>query len=104
MAALIYASENKGQFPRTYYDVALLGMTTTNQGGRDVSPTDNAFDLRTPDKPVGTVWLATASRGEGAEATLLSASGDRAAVRERSVARALELLLARIEATPPAPR
>ena len=33
-----------------------------------------------------------------------SASGDRAAVRERSVARALELLLARIEATPPAPR
>ncbi len=61
-------------------------------------------DGGTSAKPVGTVWLATASRGEGAEATLLDASGDRAAVRERSVARALDLLLARIEATPPAPR
>ena len=55
-------------------------------------------------KPVGTVWIATAARGEAAEATLLNAGGDRAAVRECSVARALELVLARIEATPPAPR
>ena len=55
-------------------------------------------------KPVGTVWIATAARGAGAEATLLNAAGDRAAVRERSVARALELVLARIEATPVAPR
>jgi len=55
-------------------------------------------------KPVGTVWIATAARGADAEATLLNASGDRAAVRERSVARALELVLARIEATPAAPR
>ena len=55
-------------------------------------------------KPLGTVWIATAARGAGAEATLLNASGDRAAVRERSVARALELVLARIEATPAAPR
>jgi len=55
-------------------------------------------------KPVGTVWIATAARDEEAEATLLSASGDRAAVRESSVVRALELVLARIEATPPAPR
>jgi len=61
-------------------------------------------DGGTPAKPVGTVWIATAARGSDAEATLLSAGGDRAAVRERSVARALELLLARIEATPPAPR
>jgi len=60
-------------------------------------------DGGTPAKPVGTVWIATAARGEEAEATLLSASGDRAAVRERSVARALELVLARIEATPPKP-
>ena len=58
----------------------------------------------TPAKPVGTVWIATAHRGGGAEATLLNASGDRAAVRETSVVRALELVLARIEATPPAPR
>ncbi|HSC64204.1 MAG TPA: nicotinamide-nucleotide amidohydrolase family protein [Caldimonas sp.] len=55
-------------------------------------------------KPVGTVWIATAARDVAAEATLLSASGDRAAVREQSVARALALLLARIEATPTTPR
>jgi nicotinamide-nucleotide amidase len=54
----------------------------------------------TAGKPVGTVWIATAARGAAAEATLLNASGDRAAVRERSLVRALELLLARIEATP----
>jgi nicotinamide-nucleotide amidase len=59
-------------------------------------------DGGTPAKPVGTVWIATAARGNEAEATLLSASGDRAAVRESSVARALKLVLARIEATPPA--
>jgi nicotinamide-nucleotide amidase len=61
-------------------------------------------DGGTPAKPVGTVWIATAARGGDVEATLLSASGDRAAVRERSVARALELVLARIEATPETPR
>jgi nicotinamide-nucleotide amidase len=58
----------------------------------------------TPAKPVGTVWIATAHRGGGAEATLLNASGDRGAVRERSVVVALELLLARIEASPVSPR
>ena len=57
-----------------------------------------------PAKPVGTVWIATARRGDPAEATLLNASGDRAAVRERSVVVALELLLARIEAKPRASR
>jgi nicotinamide-nucleotide amidase len=61
-------------------------------------------DGGTPAKPVGTVWIATAAHGGAAEATLLNAGGDRAAVRERSLARALELLLARIEATPLAPR
>jgi nicotinamide-nucleotide amidase len=49
-------------------------------------------------KPVGTVWIATCARGHGAEATLLQASGDRTTVRTQSVARALELLLARVEA------
>ncbi|MEO8312926.1 MAG: nicotinamide-nucleotide amidohydrolase family protein [Caldimonas sp.] len=58
-------------------------------------------DGGTAAKPVGTVWIATAARGGVAEATLLNASGDRAAVRERSVARALELVLTRIA---PAPR
>jgi nicotinamide-nucleotide amidase len=61
-------------------------------------------DGGTPLKPVGTVWIATAGRGGATEATLLNAPGDRAAVRERSVARALELLLARIEAQPAPPR
>jgi len=58
----------------------------------------------TPVKPVGTVWIATARRGNAAEATLLNAAGDRAAVRARSVVVALELLLARIEAHPGSPR
>jgi nicotinamide-nucleotide amidase len=61
-------------------------------------------DGGTPAKPVGTVWIATAARGGAADATLLNATGDRADVRERSVVRALELLLARIDATPVAPR
>jgi nicotinamide-nucleotide amidase len=54
-------------------------------------------DGGTATKPVGTVWIATGARGEAAEAELLQASGDRAAVRARSVERALELLLARVE-------
>jgi nicotinamide-nucleotide amidase len=55
-------------------------------------------DGGTASKPVGTVWIATCARGGVAEATLLHASGDRAAVRTQSVARSLELLLARVEA------
>ena len=51
-------------------------------------------------KPVGTVWIATCARGGGGEALLLQASGDRAAVRAQSVVRALERLLARVEASP----
>ena len=51
-------------------------------------------------KPVGTVWIATCARGGDADAVLLQASGDRAAVRAQSVVRALERLLARVEASP----
>ncbi len=43
----------------------------------------------TPGKPVGTVWLAIASRGEGARAELLQLNGDRAAVRAQTVHHAL---------------
>ena len=72
------------------------------------SPADHAVAVTgvagpgggTPAKPVGTVWIATASRGGDAAALLLNAAGDRAAVRERSVVVALELLLGRIEARP----
>ncbi len=48
----------------------------------------------TPAKPVGTVWLALARRGEPAQATLLQLQGDRAEVREQTVDRALQTALA----------
>ena len=46
-----------------------------------------------PGKPVGTVWLAIARRGESAQAGLLRLTGDRREVRAQSVRRALELVL-----------
>lgn len=49
-------------------------------------------------KPVGTVWIAVAQAGQAAAATLLQAVGDRDAVREASVVRALALLVERCEA------
>ncbi len=49
-------------------------------------------------KPVGTVWIGIAASGEKAAASLLQASGDRAAIRQASVARALELLIERCAA------
>jgi len=48
-----------------------------------------------PGKPVGTVWLALAHRAQGVtavQAELLQLSGDRAAVRAQTVARALQAL------------
>ena len=47
----------------------------------------------TPGKPVGTVWLALALVGTAAQAELLTLAGDRAAVREQTVQRALQGLL-----------
>ena len=49
----------------------------------------------TPAKPVGTVWFALAQRGAAAEAELLQLGGDRTAVREQTLAFALQRLLAR---------
>jgi nicotinamide-nucleotide amidase len=46
-------------------------------------------------KPVGTVWLATALRGDATRAERLQLTGDRAAVRERTVEAALARLLER---------
>ena len=46
----------------------------------------------TPGKPVGTVWLALARRGEAAHAERLQLDGDRAAVRAQTVRLALERL------------
>jgi nicotinamide-nucleotide amidase len=53
------------------------------------------------DKPVGTVWIATAARAGAGDAVLLQASGDRTAIRHQSLVRALEQVLARVETTPP---
>ena len=47
----------------------------------------------TPGKPVGTVWLAVARAGSATQAELLTLAGDRAAVREQTVQRALQRLL-----------
>ena len=47
-----------------------------------------------PGKPVGTVWLALARRGEVAQATLLQLSGSRSEVREQTVDHALQALAA----------
>jgi nicotinamide-nucleotide amidase len=54
-------------------------------------------DGGTPDKPAGTVWFAIAGRQRGARAsaTLKVFRGDREAVRRRSVAFALQLILQR---------
>jgi nicotinamide-nucleotide amidase len=47
----------------------------------------------TSGKPVGTVWLAVAVEGRATHAELLQLRGDRAAVREQTVAAALDRLL-----------
>ena len=44
----------------------------------------------TPDKPVGTVWLAVARRGHDTQAELLQLNGDRASIRAQTVQRALQ--------------
>src|SRR3712207_6419549 len=45
MAGIIYAGENKGRFPRTYFDpnTPINGTTRNTTGGRDLSPAVNAF-------------------------------------------------------------
>ena len=47
----------------------------------------------TPAKPVGTVWVAIAQRGRPAVATLLNLHGDRAAIRQQTVAWSLHALV-----------
>ena len=50
----------------------------------------------TPDKPVGLVWVAVATREHPAEPTRLQLGGDRAAVRRQTVLQALHLLEQRL--------
>ena len=52
-----------------------------------------------PQKPVGTVCFAWASKDGGCEALTCQFTGDRAAVREKSVAFALDGLLDRLGST-----
>ena len=49
-------------------------------------------------KPVGTVWLALASRGAATQAELLQLGGDRTAIRMQTVERALQRLIERVRA------
>ena len=49
------------------------------------------------EKPVGTVWIATAVRGGAVQAHRFRLGGDRRAVREATVREALGLLLARLQ-------
>ena len=51
----------------------------------------------TPAKPVGTVWLALARRGMQAQASLLQLQGSRSDVREQTVDRALQAVLASLK-------
>ena len=51
-----------------------------------------------PGKPVGTVWLAIAHRGQLLLAERLQLDGDRAAVREQTVKRALQQLRSALSA------
>ncbi len=53
----------------------------------------------TPDKPVGTVWLAWCGRGQPAYAQCQRFMGDRAGVRDQAVACALAGLLDALAAT-----
>jgi len=46
-----------------------------------------------PEKPVGTVWLAVERKGRSARAERQLFSGDRKAVRKKTVVRALEMIL-----------
>ncbi|MBX3621432.1 MAG: CinA family protein [Rhizobacter sp.] len=54
----------------------------------------------TPGKPVGTVWLAVAVRGQAPQATLLQLQGARSDVREQTVDHALQALVVAASASP----
>ncbi len=76
------------------------------EGARRVLQTDYAVATSgiagpgggTPDKPVGTVWMATAGP-EGVYSELLSTTGDRERIIERSAANALNMLRLQLQSS-----
>ena len=74
-----------GALAHSHADVAVAVTGIAGPGGA------------TPGKPVGTVWLGWALRGTPARAELLQLSGDRAAVREQAVQRALQRVVSLLE-------
>jgi nicotinamide-nucleotide amidase len=71
----------EGALARSYADLAVAVTGIAGPGGA------------VPGKPVGTVWLAIATRTDAVHAERLQLAGDRAQVRARTVAIALERLL-----------
>jgi nicotinamide-nucleotide amidase len=71
----------EGALARSYADLAVAVTGIAGPGGA------------VPGKPVGTVWLAIATRADAVHAERLQLAGDRAQVRARTVAIALERLL-----------
>ena len=53
MASLMYAGENKGKFPRTYWNPGIETTDNTKGGQNSAAPTDNPFSITNPNGPVG---------------------------------------------------
>ena len=78
VSAEVACAMAEGALAHSHADVAVAVTGIAGPGGA------------TPDKPVGTVWLGWARRGAAAQTELLQLSGDRSAVREQTVQRALQ--------------
>lgn len=53
MAAIMYANQNRGDFPRTYWDPGVNAIANHNRGGQGASATANPFNMANPEAPVG---------------------------------------------------
>jgi nicotinamide-nucleotide amidase len=77
VSAAVAAAMAEGALARSQADLAVAVTGIAGPNGA------------TPGKPVGTVWLAFAVAGRPVHCERLQLDGDRSAVRERTVARAL---------------
>ena len=82
VSAEVACAMAEGALARTPADAAVAVTGIAGPGGA------------TPGKPVGTVWIAVATRHRAAAATRLQLPGDRATVRRDTVRHALRLLRA----------